>query len=122
MKKNLILCICFLLVLAGCSKPELFKANQIEEIRIEENTSSLDAAKIVTDREVVKQFIEAINNAEPDSIKFSPKWRILMTDEKGNVHMVFCTKHNFKYKGKFYKSEEDMEQILMREDREGKRK
>lgn len=122
MKKNLILCICFLPVLAGCSKPELFKANQIEEIRIEENTSSLDAAKIVTDREVVKQFIEAINNAEPDSTKFSPKWRILMTDEKGNVHMVFCTKHDFKYKGQFYKSEEDMEQILMREDREGKRK
>lgn len=113
MRKNLILCTCFLLVLAGCSKSKMFKANQIEEIRIEENTSSLDVIKIVTDREVVKQFIEAINNAELDSIKFSPKWRILMTDEKGNVHMVFCTKHDFKYKGQSYKSEEDMEQILI---------
>ncbi|MBT1708051.1 hypothetical protein KK062_07450 [Fulvivirgaceae bacterium PWU5] len=113
MKKNLIWCICFLLVLAGCSKPEMFKANQIEEIRIEENTSSLDNAKIVNDRDVVTQFVDAINNAELDSIKFSPTWRILMTDEKGNVHMVFCTKHDFKYKGKFYKSEEDLEQILM---------
>jgi hypothetical protein len=109
-------------VLAGCSKPEMFKATKIEEIRIEENTSSLDNAKIVTDREVVKKFIEAINDAALDSIKFSPKWRILMTDEKGNVHMVFCTKHDFKYKGQSYKSEEDLEQILLHEDHEGKKK
>lgn len=111
MKRNLILCVCFLIV--GCSKPDMFKANQIEEIRVEENTSSLKYAKIITDREGIKQFIDAVNNAELDSIKFSPKWRVLMTDEKGNIHMVFCTKHDFKYKGKSYKSEEDLEKILM---------
>jgi hypothetical protein len=102
-------------VLAGCSKPDMFKANKIEEIRVEENTSSLKYTKIVTDRESIKRFIDVINDAELDSIKFSPKWRILMTDEKGNIHMVFCTKHDFKYKGQSYKSKEDLEQILMLE-------
>ena len=111
--KDFILCVSFLLCLTGCGKKEIFKANQIEEIRIEENTTSLDNAKIVSDRKVITQFVESINNADLDSIKFSPKWRILMTDEKGNVHMVFCTKHDFKYKGQSYKSTDDLEQILM---------
>lgn len=114
MTKNLILFIPVLIWLAGCGKKELFKASQMEEIRIEQNIPAQTSnAKIVSDREVVKQFIEAINGSQQDSIKFTPTWRILITDNKGNIHLVFCTKREFRYKGQTYKSKDDLEQILM---------
>jgi hypothetical protein len=115
MTKNLILFIPVLIWLAGCSKKEIFKANLMEEIRVEENISiqTNSKAKLITDREVIKKFIEAINDSEPETLKLEPTWRILLTDEKRDIHLIFCTKDEFKYKGQTYKSKEDLEKILM---------
>jgi hypothetical protein len=113
--KNLILLIPVLIWLAGCGKKEMFKPSLIEEIRLEENIpiQTTSKAKLITDREVIKKFIDAINSSEPETLKFEAKWRILLTDEKRDIHLIFCTKDAFKYKGQTYKAEEDLEKILM---------
>lgn len=114
MTKHLIVYIPMLLWLMGCDKKEILKTSQMEQIRVEENIPAQTSnATIISDRAVVKRFLEAINKGELESIKFSPKWRILITDSKGNVHLVFCSQHEFKYKGETYKSEDDLEKILL---------
>lgn len=114
MTKNLLLLIPVLIFLAGCGKKEMFKAKLIEEIRIEENIpiNTTSHAKLITDREVIQKFIDAINSSEPETLKFEPKWRILLTDEKRDIHLIFCTKDQFKYKGQTYQSKDDLEKIL----------